>query len=80
MLVLTRKPGESIRIGDQIKITMVDLDGANIKVGIEAPRSVSIYREEVYQKILQENQAAVQNQPVDLANIQNIFKKKKGKS
>lgn len=77
MLVLTRKPGESLRLGDDIRITVVEIDGSNIKLGIDAPRSVSIYREEVYQRIKEENQAAVAKTEVDLGSLQQLFGKKK---
>ncbi|RMH61837.1 MAG: carbon storage regulator [Calditrichaeota bacterium] len=51
MLVLTRRLGEAITIGDDIKIIIVDIEGHQIKLGIEAPREVEIYREELYKKI-----------------------------
>ena len=44
MLVLTRRLGESINIGDNIKITVVDIDGKQVKIGIEAPKDISIFR------------------------------------
>lgn len=76
MLVLTRKPGESLRIGDDIRITVVEIDGSNIKIGIDAPRSVSIYREEVYLRIKEENQAAVAKTEVDMGLLTQLFGKK----
>lgn len=51
MLVLTRRLGESITIGDNIKVTVVDIDGNQIKLGIEAPRDIEIYREELFERI-----------------------------
>ncbi len=76
MLVLTRKVGDSIRIGDDIKITIVDVDGNNIKVGIDAPRSIAVHREEVYDRILNENKKAAQAAPVDMGALADMFKKK----
>jgi len=77
MLVLTRKLGESIRVGDDIKITIVDLDGRYAKLGIEAPRNVIIHREEVYERIQAENKAAAKTEKVDLGAIAELWKKKK---
>lgn len=58
MLVLTRKRDESIIIGDDIKITIVDVRGDQVKVGIDAPRSIPVHREEVYKEIQAENRRA----------------------
>ena len=58
MLILTRKPGESFYIGDNVKITIVELKGHQIRVGIEAPKELRIYREEIYVQILEENRKA----------------------
>lgn len=76
MLVLTRKVGDSIRIGEEIKITVVEVDGHNVKIGIDAPRSVAVHREEVFQRILDENKRAVQNNKVDVGEFAKMFKKK----
>lgn len=51
MLILTRKVGESLLIGDEISITILSVRGNQIKVGVNAPKEVSIYREEIYQRI-----------------------------
>ncbi len=51
MLVLTRRLGESITIGDNVKIIVVEIDGNQVKLGIEAPREIEIYREELYERI-----------------------------
>jgi carbon storage regulator len=62
MLVLTRKLGESIRINDDIVVKVVDLDGRHVKLGIEAPRHISVNREEIYERIQRENKAASTDQ------------------
>ncbi len=58
MLILSRKTNESIMIGDQIEIAVVDIKGDHVKLGISAPRTVKVYRQEVYRAIQLENQAA----------------------
>jgi len=55
MLILTRKLGQAIRIGNEIKITITDIKGKQIRVGIEAPEEMAVHREEVYQIIQKEN-------------------------
>jgi carbon storage regulator len=60
MLILTRKIGECITIGDQIKVYVMDIRGKQVRLGIEAPSDAIIHREEVYQKILEENHMAAQ--------------------
>jgi carbon storage regulator len=75
MLVLTRRLGESINIGDEIKITIVDIDGKQVKVGIEAPRDVAIFREEVYERIKQENIRAAAASSDELRKAAQVLKK-----
>ena len=60
MLVLTRRLGETIVIGDDIVIKIVDIHGKQIRIGIEAPSEVSVYRGEIYDRIMQENKAAAE--------------------
>ena len=59
MLVLSRRQGESIVIGNHVTVTVLEVRGDQIRLGIEAPRSVSVHREEVYRRVLEENTAAV---------------------
>jgi len=58
MLILTRKLGENIRIGDDIRIVVLDIKGGQVKLGIDAPVDVSVHREEIYEKIREENRRA----------------------
>lgn len=60
MLVLTRKPGETVMLGEDIQVKIVSVDGDQVKIGIEAPRALKIYRREVYEAIQQENEAALE--------------------
>ncbi|KYD11754.1 hypothetical protein B4135_3155 [Caldibacillus debilis] len=58
MLVLTRKNGQSIQIGENIRITILSVQGEQVKIGIEAPKSLEIYRSEIYEQIQAENRLA----------------------
>lgn len=70
MLILTRKAGETIAIGNDIRISIFEIDGRSVRVGIEAPRSVSIYRGEIYQKVQEQNrQAARMGLHADISSI-----------
>ena len=60
MLVLSRQKNETIMIGDDVEITIVDIKGDNVRIGISAPRSIPVHRKEVYLAIQQENLAAAQ--------------------
>jgi len=69
MLVLTRKPGEGIIIGDNITVKIIELKGGGIRIGIDAPRETKIYRQEVYDRIKQENIGATNWNPTDLDDL-----------
>jgi carbon storage regulator len=58
VLVLTRRPGESIMIGDEVVVTVLDVRGDVVRVGIKAPRTVQVHREEVYRELQKANQDA----------------------
>ena len=74
MLILSRKKDESIIIGDEIKIKVIDIDGNRIQLGIEAPESITIHREEVYKEIQEENKMAALGK-VDLSELAANLKK-----
>lgn len=59
MLILSRKIDEKIKIGDDITITLIDVHGDQVKIGVEAPKNVKVFRQEVFDAIQNENKAAV---------------------
>lgn len=69
MLILTRKLGESITIGDEIKVTVLGVFGRQVRLGVDAPPAVIVHREEVYLKIQDENRAASGSIRDDLTKI-----------
>jgi len=74
MLVLTRKVGESIAIGDQITIKVLEVKGGNIRVGIEAPSDFRIYREEIYVKVKEQNRLAADWDLLDFEKVLRLMK------
>lgn len=69
MLILTRKQGESVAIGDEIQVTVVEIQGKQVKLGVRAPREIAVHRQEIYEKIQQENIRASQVDDFDLSEI-----------
>ncbi len=80
MLVLARRLNESIMIGDDIEVVVIDMKGDQVKLGIKAPKKVTVHRKEIYQEIRQENIAAMGSDfdPDKLRDLSDMFKKEKG--
>ncbi|MEG6584998.1 carbon storage regulator CsrA [Dendrosporobacter sp. 1207_IL3150] len=76
MLALTRKIGERIVIGDNITVTIVDIKGDNIRLAIDAPKNIKIYRGEIYDSIVTENKNAAKANNLNGFNIIKGFTKK----
>ena len=77
MLILTRKAGETVAIGDDIQISIVEVKGNQVKLGIQAPKNVQVHRTEVYQKIQDENRLAAQVSTDALGSIEELLNKTK---
>lgn len=73
MLVLTRKLGESVTIGDEIKISVIDIKGRQVRLGIEAPPNMTIHREEIYARIQEENRRAAFMKAINMEKLAAIF-------
>jgi carbon storage regulator len=73
MLILARRIGESIMIGDQVELSVVDIKGDQVKLGIKAPSQVKVYRKEVYAAIQEENRAAAAAAPQSLPKLEGLI-------
>lgn len=60
MLILARRPGERVVIGDEILVTVMEISGSTVRLGIEAPQGISIFREEIWLAVKEENRAAAE--------------------
>jgi len=58
MLIITRRPGEKVMIGDDVVVEIIEVSGSSVRIGIAAPKSVRVYREEIYTAVKEENVAA----------------------
>ncbi len=61
MLVLTRKPGEALRLGDEVIITVLEVKGKQVRVGVEAPADIAVHRQEIYLRIEAERKESAKN-------------------
>lgn len=77
MLVLTRKKGQALMIGHDIELSIIDIQGDQVRIGINAPKSVTIHRKEVYEEIRKENLSAVAGKATDIQQLNLKFTKKK---
>ncbi len=77
MLILTRKSGEGIRIGDEIKVVLLEIKGNQVRIGIEAPQYIQVHRDEVYERIKSENITAASATPDYLQKLFNLWTDKK---
>ncbi|KAA9022052.1 carbon storage regulator CsrA [Niallia endozanthoxylica] len=77
MLVLSRKKGQTIRVGDDIEITIVATANDQVKIGIQAPKNVEILRQELFEEIQAENKAATASVNNLLSNLKNLSNLKK---
>jgi carbon storage regulator len=73
MLILTRKLGERITIGDDISITLLEIKGSQVKLGIEAPQGISIHRQEIYERIKAENVRSTEVSMSDLSKAASLL-------
>ncbi|MFO7595145.1 MAG: carbon storage regulator CsrA [Desulfocurvibacter africanus] len=77
MLILTRRPGESIHLGDNIKITVLSVKGKQIKLGLDVPEDMSVYRDELYRKVQEQNRLAAKSTEQDLLAVTQLWQKSK---
>ncbi|MBN1493732.1 MAG: carbon storage regulator CsrA [Candidatus Omnitrophica bacterium] len=76
MLVLSRKPNESIMIGDAVEVKIVEVKGDYVKLGITAPKNIPVHRKEIYEAIQRENIEAAQSGVVDLDKLGDLLGQK----
>ncbi len=63
MLILTRRVGEALMIGDEVTVTVLGVKGNQVRIGVHAPKTVSVHREEIYERIRNENEDSGQELP-----------------
>lgn len=76
MLVLTRRAEEKIKIGDHIVISILGIEGANVRIGIDAPKEVTILRMEVFEQIQKENIESASKEWTDISDAAELIKKR----
>lgn len=79
MLILTRKPGESLYLGDNIRLKILSIQGKQVKLGLDVPEDMTVYREEVYLKIKEQNRQALESSSQDLLAAASLWHEKERK-
>jgi len=77
MLILTRRSGQSLYVGGNIRITVLGIQGKQVKIGLELPEDMTVYRDEVYQRIMEENRMAIQTSNEDLLVAAELWQESK---
>ena len=77
MLILTRRPGESLFLGENIKVTVLGIQGKQVKLGLDVPVDTTVYREEVYERVIEENRRALATKNEDLMVAAELWDAKK---
>ena len=73
MLILTRRVGETVMIGNEVTVTVLGVKGNQVRIGINAPKNVAVHREEIYERIKREQQSGQSGQSADAANRSSEF-------
>jgi carbon storage regulator len=76
MLVLTRKKGQALMIGHDIELSIIDIQGDQVRIGINAPKNIPIHRKEIYEEIRKENLSAIAGKNADIHVLNERFRKK----
>jgi len=74
LLILTRKTGEGLFIGDDIRVTILEIRGKQIRLGIEAPTAIVVLREEIYRRVQQENLQAAGARDIDVTEVAQLWR------
>jgi carbon storage regulator len=73
MLILNRRPGESLYLGENIRVTVLGVQGKHIRLGLEVPGSVTVYREEVYRRVEAENKCSLESTTQDVMQAATLW-------
>lgn len=80
MLILTRRPGEGLYLGDSVRIIILSVQGKQIKIGLDVPDDMVVYRDEIYQRVKEENRMAMAINNDDFLVAANLWKNVKKKT